>query len=211
MKQVELDHYYCTGYDSKERFCSYWHQINEVISVNPINVLEIGIGNGFVYKYLRERGVNVTTLDVDERLNPDVVGTVLKIPFPDESFDIISCCELLEHLPYENLEKALSEIFRCSKSYVVLSVPDVSRVYPFCFYIPKVGTIKWLIPVPRIKQPIHNFTGQHYWEIGKAGYPLRKIMHNILRTGFEIKKTYRVFEKPYHRFFICLKGKKFHN
>lgn len=210
MKQVEPDHYCSPGYDSKGRFCSYWHQINEIFSLRPEKVLEIGIGNGFVSKYLRERGVNVTTLDIDERLNPDLVGTVLKIPLPDESFDVVSCCELLEHLPYKNLGKALSEIFRCSKSYAVLSVPDVGRVYRLCLQIPKIGTIQRLIPLPRIKRPVHNFTGQHYWEIGKAGYPLRRVMDGIRGTGFEIRKTYRVFERPYHRFFICAKEKYSH-
>ena len=28
--QVKPDHYYKITYDTKERFCSYWHQIHEV-------------------------------------------------------------------------------------------------------------------------------------------------------------------------------------
>ena len=60
--QVEPDHYY-KNYDTKERFCSYWHQIQEILSLNPKNTLEIGIGNGFVSKYLKQRGFNVITLN----------------------------------------------------------------------------------------------------------------------------------------------------
>lgn len=48
-------------------------------------------------------------------------------------------------------------------------------------------------------------TGERYWEIGKAGYPLDKIITDIQGTGFEIKKTYRLLENPYHRFFILEK------
>lgn len=63
------------------------------LSLNPGELLEvgIGIGNGFVSRYLRDRGVNVTTLDIDKDLKPDVVGAVLDIPFPKASFQVVMC------------------------------------------------------------------------------------------------------------------------
>ena len=53
---------------------------------------------------------------------------------------------------------------------------------------------------------MNKFDGEHYWEIGKAGYPLNRILEDIERAGFNIIKTYRIFEHPYHRFFILKKG-----
>jgi ubiquinone/menaquinone biosynthesis C-methylase UbiE len=203
--QGEQNHYLNTSYDSKERFISYWHQIYEIISLKPKKVLEIGIGNGFVSKYLRERKLIVLTLDIDERLNPDIVGSVLNIPFSDNTFDVVACYEALEHLPYENFQKALFEIQRVSNSYVILSLPDSSRVYRLYIQIPKVGIFKRLISLPRLKNLIHKFDGEHYWEIGKAGYPLNRIISDIKKTGFEVERTYRVFKFPYHRFFILKK------
>jgi len=203
--QVEPDHYFNKTYDSKERFISYWHQIDEIIKLTPQKVLEIGIGNGFVSTYLKKRGINITTLDIDKKLNPDVTGSVLRIPFTDNYFDVVDCYELLEHLPFENFHKALSEIFRVSESYAVLSLPDASSVYRVYIHFPKVGVFKKLIPLPWLKRPIHNFDGEHYWEIGKAGYPLSRIINNIQKSGFKIEENYRVFEHPYHRFFILKK------
>ena len=52
---------------------------------------------------------------------------------------------------------------------------------------------------------MNNYTGEHYWEIGKAGYPLKRIIKEIQAVGFKIDKTYRVFEHPYHRFFMIKK------
>lgn len=205
--QVEPNHYFNEFYDSKKRWISYWHQINEIIKLNPKRVLEIGIGNSFVSKYLKERKLNIVTLDIDSRLNPDVVGSVLNIPLKDNSFDVVACYEVLEHLPYENFSRALSEIFRVSNSYAILSLPDVSRVYRLYVHIPKMGVFKRLIPLPRIKSPIHKFDGEHYWEIGKAGYPLNRIIKDIQKAGFKIEKTYRIFENPNHRFFIARKEK----
>jgi len=71
--------------------------------------------------------------------------------------------------------------------------------------IPKVGEVKWLIPLPRLRKPAHNFDGEHYWEIGKTGYSLNKIVNDIQNAGFKIDKTYRVFENPYYRSFILKK------
>jgi len=205
--QIDPTHYFNESYDSKERFISYWHQIDEIIKLTPQKVLEIGLGNRFVSIYLKERGINITTLDIDKKLNPDVAGSVLEIPFTDNSFDVVACYEVLEHLPYENFTEALSEICRVAKLYVILSIPDVRRVYRFYVHIPKVGVFKKLIPLPRLKSPTHNFDGEHYWEIGKAGYSFKKIISDIERAGFKIKKTYRIFENPYHRFFILKKEK----
>lgn len=203
--QVEPNHYFNKSYDSKERFISYWHQINEFVRLEPDSVLEIGIGSGFVSKYLKERDINITTLDFDLNLNPDRVGSVLDIPFEDNSFEVVGCYEVLEHLPFENFNKALAEIFRISKSCAILSLPDVNRVYRVYVHLPKVGVFKKLIPLPQLKN-IHKFDGEHYWEIGKVGYPLSKIVCKIQKSGFKIEKTYRVFEQPYHRFFILKKS-----
>lgn len=62
--QVEPSHYFKKNYDSKTRFISYWHQINEITEINPNTILEIGIDNRSVSQYLKERNFNVTTLDI---------------------------------------------------------------------------------------------------------------------------------------------------
>ena len=203
--QVEPDHYFDKSYDSKERVISYWHQIKEIVDLKPENVLEIGIGNGFVSQYLKNRNINIVTLDIDERLKPDISGSILDIPFADESFDTIAAYEVLEHLPYDNVKKALSEIYRVSQKHAIISLPDCTLTYRLCMSIPKIGMINKLIHLPRFRVPQHVFDGEHYWEIGKAGYPLNRIIKNIQRAGVNVKRTYRLFENPYHRFFILEK------
>jgi len=164
--------YFRKEYDTKGRFCSYWHQINEIILLKPKEILEIGVANGFVSKYFKERKVDITALDIDKRLNPDFVGSVLELPFVDKSFEVIACYEVLEHLPYRDFPKDLREIYRVSNSYAVLSLPDLSRVYRFNIQIPKVGEVKILIPLPQLKSLTREFNGEHYWNIGTKGYSL---------------------------------------
>ena len=201
----KLDPYFDINYDSKERFCNYWHQVNEIISLKPKKALEIGIGNGFVTRYLRDKELNVTTSDIAHELRPDVAGAVLAIPFKNGSFDVVVCCEVLEHLPYSEFSKALKEIYRVSREHVVLSLPDVTTVYRANIELPRIRPIKKLIPHPFHRPTQHAFDGEHYWEIGKIGYPLKKIEFDIRQAGLNIIKTYRVFEFYYHRFFALEK------
>ena len=205
--QVEPSHYFRREYNDKGRWISYWHQIDEILSLSPNSVLEVGIGNGLVANYLKQREINITTLDIDERLKPDYVGSVLDMPFADNSFEVVACYEVLEHLPYDDVPRALSEIHRVSSRYAVLSLPDSTRAYRLDIQIPKVGELKILIPLPRLKVPKHEFDGEHYWEIGKAGYALRRVVGDMVKAGFRIIKTYRVFENPYHRFFVLEKDR----
>lgn len=199
------DHYFRPDYDTKGRFACYWHQADELLSPRPGKVLEIGVGNGFLSSYLRRMGVEVTTLDVDPALAPDVTASVLAMPLPDASFDAVGCFEVLEHLPYEDMPKALSEIRRVTRGKAVLSVPDHSPAYRFNVELPLLGEIKRLLQHPFPRPASHAFDGTHYWVVGAAQYPLSRVSGDIERSGFRLLKTYRPFEFYGHRFFVLEK------
>lgn len=203
--QVDKSLYFSSSYLSPERFSSYAYQLKEILLLKPRNVLEIGPGNGVLTYLLRKANIDVTTLDFDSSLNPDIVASVTDIPLPDNSFDTVVCFQVLEHLPFYEFQKALKEIYRVAGEYAILSLPDSTRAHRFELWIPKLGIFKRLIQFPRIKTIKHVFLGDHYWEIGKYGYPLQKIIGNIKNIGFEVEKTFRVYENPYHRFFILKK------
>jgi len=192
-------------YNSKGRFNSYWHQISETLQLNPSEVLEVGIGNRFVSKYLGEQGLNVTTLDINEHLSPGIAGNVLNVPFKDNMFRLINCCELLEHLPYRSFNEALRELYRVSKKNIILSLPDVTTVYRINIELPRIKPIRLLVPHPFPRPFKHEYDGVHFWEIGKLEYPLGRILNDIRSAGFKILKTYRVFEFYFHRYFLLEK------
>lgn len=192
--------YISESYEGKSRFISYWRQIQEVAKLKPENVLEIGIGNGLASNYLREMRFSVTTVDFNENLKPDIVASVADLPLDDNSFDVVLCAEVLEHLPYEQFGRALGELRRVCRRGVVLSLPHWGVSLYFAFKIPLIGKkeIFKKISVPRE----HVFKGEHYWEIGKKGFPAKRIRSDMARAGFRIKKEINHFEDPAHRFFI---------
>jgi ubiquinone/menaquinone biosynthesis C-methylase UbiE len=204
---MSVDHYLKEEYDIKERFSSYWHQINEILSLNSKKILEVGIGGGMVSSYLKVRGKQITTLDIDKKLSPDVVGSVTEIPFSNESFDVVACYEVLEHLPFQYFLSALLELNRISRANVILSLPDkTGRAYRLNIQLPKLGEVKKLITLPRLKPIEWEFDGVHYWEVGTKGFALNRITSCMQKAGFSVRNNYRVFEYPYHRIFILEKG-----
>jgi len=47
-----------------------------------------------------------------------VQGIIENLPFEDNSFDLVLCCEVLEHLPDDIYQYALKEIQRVSNEYI---------------------------------------------------------------------------------------------
>jgi len=204
--QVKSDQYFNISYDNKRRWFSYYQQIEEIIKCSPSSILEVGKGNGFVSDYLKKRNFNIMTIDIDPELKPDKVADVTDIPYDSNSFDCVLCCEVLEHIPFDQFSLALKELKRVAKNRIILSLPDVSRKCRFLIQIPKVGEVRFLIPLPRLKKLTHQFDGEHYWEIGKKDFPLKEIIDEINKIeGLELIETYQLFENPYHRFFIIEK------
>lgn len=195
--------YVSRSYDTKSRFVSYWRQIKEVTDLNPQNILEVGLGNGTTSHYLKNIGIEVTTADINRGLNPDVICSVIKLPFEQNSFDVVLCAEVLEHISYEEFPKALGEIYRVARKAVILSLPHWGVSFYIGFKIPFLPKkeIFAKISIPRK----HVFDGEHYWEIGKSGFPLRKVRKDIQDQGFQITKEINLFEDPAHRFFILKK------
>lgn len=202
--QVEKGHYLTQKYNHEARWLSYWHQIDLILDLKSSSVLEIGIGSGVVKDYLKKCGLEVKTLDIDAELGPDFVGSVEKMPVFGESFDCVLAAEILEHLPFVKFKPCLEEIFRVSKRYAVISLPDARRTLINLYLkLPLFPALKIFFQIPSFK--IHKFNGQHYWEIGKRGFGLEAIKKAIEAGGWKIKSSLTFAEVPTKHFFLLEK------
>jgi SAM-dependent methyltransferase len=135
--QVDHAQYWSRLYNTKERFCSFWHQLDETLDLAPRTVLEVGPGSGLVTDWLRRAGIEVTTVDIDTDVRPDVVASVTSLPVAPASYDVVLCCEVMEHLPWPDAVRALAELRRVSRLGAVVSLPDVTpwvgKAYPLYF------------------------------------------------------------------------------
>ncbi len=96
-------------------------------------ILDVGCGNGRFTYYFDKLSNNVLGVDISSYLlsiNPGknlLKADAYNLPFKDNSFDISFCSDLLHHL--DNPLKALNEMTRVSKKYIIISEPN--RINPF--------------------------------------------------------------------------------
>ena len=202
--QVKKEQYFKEKYDDLRRFVSYFYQVDLTRSFKSKKILEVGIGNGTVSNYLKQQGYDITTFDFDKTLNPDYVGDILDLSktFKPDSFDVIICCEVLEHLPFEKFQKCLTELRLVARKGIVLSLPNSSIKAAFSFKIPYVKRKGFVLLLPLPFK--HKFDGEHYWEIGKRGYSSKKI-RKIIKEYFKIEKEFIPSLNSYHRFYLLIK------
>jgi SAM-dependent methyltransferase len=197
--------HYAFQYLKGGRVFSYAHQIATVLSFEPTSVVEIGAGGGLVAAALRSVGIDVTVVDIQPELKPNVLASVTDLPFEARRFDVALCCQVLEHLPFEQFVPALRELKRVTTKGIVLSLPDRSPHYEVRLRLPKLWPLAWAgtkhrDPGQTLKadQWIRN---GHYWEIGYDETPLRSIEQGCHQAELVVQRTWRVPENPYHRFF----------
>ena len=145
--QVDIAHYNFMDYIDKDRFLSYRTQLELITEINPHSILDIGVGRKLLEKLLPE-DIRYTGLDFDFNLRPDVQGNIEFLPFKNKSFDLITCFEVLEHLPFDKIVFILKELKRVSRGKVLISLPYANLKFKFSSYLPIIHNIdiQWLIP-----------------------------------------------------------------
>lgn len=116
----------------------FLHRLNNVFSsicCDNLKILDAGCGEGFISEqiYNSAKNAEITAVDISEEAieyakkhqNPHIdftVGDIFNLPYQDNSFDIVCAFEVLEHL--QTPEKALNELNRLAKKFIILSVPN---------------------------------------------------------------------------------------
>ncbi len=92
------------------------------------SILDVGCGNGVFLNVLsdcsRKIGVDFSFEALRHVKGTKILGTGDSLPFQPMSFDLVTCLEVLEHLPHGVFEKTLEELERVSKKYILISVPN---------------------------------------------------------------------------------------
>lgn len=203
-----------TEYDSfeylRKRWFSYWYQIKEVYACKGIRtILEVGPGNRIVTDVLIKMGYDVKTVDNDPNVLSDYHVDIRTITDKIKMrFDLVLCCQVLEHIPFEDIFQVLRNFQNIANNYLVVTLPYTSlgtfKPYMDVKLLPFLGSIRWIRVFDMLPQKqLLARPGGHYWEIGKKGYPLVRILTLLRQSGWRVTKHYLIFENPYHYMFVC--------
>lgn len=128
-------------YEVKEKWEeSYFNQddqrriefITSLIPADASKLLDVGCGNGILVNYLmKEHSTRFERICATDRSETSlefvktekIFSDINKLPFEDNEFDVVTCLEVIEHLPLKVFENAIRELLRVTSKYLVISVP----------------------------------------------------------------------------------------
>jgi len=115
---------------------AYFLALNRYLDESS-KILDVGFGLGYGLNILAIKAKEVSGVDVDEKVcnycrgtivgrNPRLVSLEIydgyNLPFSDESFDVVTCVDVIEHV--EDFNRLIKEMLRVSRKGVFLSTPN---------------------------------------------------------------------------------------
>lgn len=159
------------------------------------SVLDVGCGEGFTLQRLTNQkigkkleGVDFVqeALDLGKKIHPHlklIKGDLYELPYENDSFDLLLCTEVLEHLEYP--QKALQELIRVSKKYILLSVPHE----PW-FTISRILRGKNLLQLGKHPEHVQYWTSEAFEKfVSVEEVKILKVMHPFPWTMILIGKN----------------------
>ena len=150
------------------------------------SAVDVGSGDGRILERLPEH-INSVGVEYSYQSSKRSVRTLCAssqhLPFLDGSFDLVLCCEVLEHLPEETFSRTLDELRRISRKYILISVPYKENWRLGRTRCPDCGTVfhRW--------GHVRRFTNQRL---------------DVLLEGFAVTSTRYVGKRePYHLGFVA--------
>lgn len=92
-------------------------------------ILDMGCGEGILVEQYRNKGYNITGMDLYYSSEFVIKGDITDTKLDSDSYDLILCLDVIEHLNFEEQEKALKEIHRILKNDGILlaAIPNLAH------------------------------------------------------------------------------------
>jgi Methyltransferase domain len=119
-------------YERNERWLKFFADVADglIRDFHPIASMDAGCAMGFLVEALHNRGVDAKGVDVSEyaisQVHPSVADRCRAASLSEPlggHYDLITCVEVLEHIPPEEADKAIANLCAASDTLVISSTP----------------------------------------------------------------------------------------
>ena len=92
-------------------------------------IIDLGCGEGVLVREYAQKGYNIIGIDYNYSSKYVMEGDIANLKFKNNTFDVVLSLDVLEHLSFEQQEKAVSEIYRIlnKKGKAIISVPNLAH------------------------------------------------------------------------------------
>ena len=152
-----------------------------------MDLLDVGVGDGYTIRLVKPHG-EIAGIDFDPNELMAAVsrritakeGSAYDIPFPEQSFDVVTCFEVLEHLEFPSSAlRAMEKVLR-PRGYLVISTPVPNLRWRLLWWIwTKMGPGKKWEKIPHVSD-LH---------VGKKSPQGGGLVAMLGEIDFEVLKT----------------------
>jgi len=99
-------------YINTVRWKTYYHQVEQILTLKPNTILEIGQGCGILFSILKHHKYNITSFNNLKELSSDVLGDMRKLSryFSKDSVNVVCCFQVPEHSPFKDFSICLGKM-----------------------------------------------------------------------------------------------------
>jgi len=207
---LSAEYYGFGSYVDRQRWLTYFRQLELLLASEPKRVLEVGVGPGIVKAVLKDRGVDVVTVDVNDSLGADYVADLRSLPaaVSEASWDWVLCSRVLHHIPKSELTSVLAAMASLNATKTLVTVPreDLSVQLTVRRTAGGVKNVR-ASGGSRIKNALRRTSvikspGSGLWMLNGLHGLTSDEFADLLRKSFEIVDDFILDDDPAHVFFV---------
>jgi len=176
--------------ESQYHWQLYWHQLK--LLQNKLSkgdkIAEIGVGSKFTYNYLKDRGYQIHSIDIDADKNPDYTTNIVNVEKLPSVFNVILAFNIFEHIPYGDFLKVVSNFDKWGIKKLFISLPYNRKIiFKMQLQLGRYFNRNFQVSVRKGQVKSRN----HHWELDFKSYTKKRLITDLNEANYNCREYLR--------------------